>query len=928
MGIVYEAHDPELERTVAIKLVRPAAAADDDDDAPARLLREAQAMALLQHPNVVPVYDAGRSGGHVYLVMERLTGDSLRRWLERQRPWQEIVAVFAAAGRGLAAAHAAGIVHRDFKPANVVVGEDGGVFVLDFGLAHAASRDSPSRSRSRDPPTTFRARGVDAEDSTGTDRLSARLTRVGLVMGTPRFMAPEQHEDGDVDPRTDQYSLCVALYQALFGVAPYTGGSTAELLQAKLAERRQAPVRGSDVPRSLRRAIERGLAADPGARHPSMARLLDALEPRASRWRAMAIGGGALALAAAAVIVEPVEPDPDACTDVPTVEQLWSGARRDEAERAIAGAQRGYAADTWTRVDAAMGQWARSWVAAQTEACADASEGADVVRWCLADRRGAFGEAAAVLAEVDADALGRVVRVVTSLPAPAGCETASDEASWATLPADPELRSAIGRARARLARASALEKMGRWDDSILVGREALAAAQATGFAPAIAEVEYQLGMSLCFGQQCEEGERLLVEAVHKAEAVGHASVVVSAASGLTFITGSMDNRYDEAIRWARLGQAHLERVADDGNREANLLDALGAVYSSRGEPAQAEPLHRQAIALHVSAHEEQSDETDEADEDRRERSIGLATSRNNLGIALYSLGRFEEAIEQYEQVVKLREVALGEHHPDVGAAYNNLANALMQIRRLDEARDEHVRSMAIWEAGLGRKHPFIGASLNNLGNVEYNLGDFEAAEARYREALALRLEVLPPDHVDLAATRLNLGAVLTERKAYVEAQAIIMQANEVFETVLGEDHPYAVSSRGSLAELRRLQGDLDGAIAQQRAVVQTQQRVLPADHPELGAAYVSLGNMLDEAGDADGARQELERAVAVYEKGSPDPLELARARFELAKLEVSVDPGRARARADAAAATMADHEEAADERADVEAWLAAQLDRR
>ena len=637
----------------------------------------------------------------------------------------------------------------------------------------------------------------------------------------------------------------------------------------------------------------------------------------------MAIGGGALALAVAAMMVEPVDPGPDGCTGAPTVESLWSETRRQQAEQAIVGAQRGYAADTWTRVDAAMERWARSWVAAQTDACTDASEQADVVRWCLADRRGAFDEAASVLAEVDADSLGRVARVVAALPDPDGCATASEEASWASLPADRELRGAIGRARARLARASALEKMGRWEDSIVTGREALAAAEATGFAPAIAEVKYQLGMSLCFGQRCEEGERVLVEAVHEAEAVGHASVVVSAASGLTFITGSMDNRYDEAIRWARLGQAHLERVADDGARESGLLDALGAVYTSRGEPGQAEPLHRQAIALNASGIEGEVD-----DGTRRERSIAIATSRNNLGIALYSLGRFEEAIEQYERVVELREVALGEHHPDVGAAYNNLANALMQIRRLDEARDEHARSMAIWKAGLGPEHPFIGASLNNLGNVEFNLGDFEAAEVRYREALALRLDVLPPDHVDLAVTRLNLGAVLTEREAYAEAQAFIVQANDVFERVLGEDHPYSVSSRGSLAELQRLQGDLAGAIEQQRAVVQTQQRVLTDDHPELGAAYDSLANMLQQAGDAQGARRELERAVAVYEKGSPDPLDLARARFALAKLEVAVDPTRARARAHAAAATMAEHDEAADEHADVEAWLATQLDRR
>jgi len=269
MGIVYRAEDRELARHVAVKVLhRPDAALTE------RLVREARAMAQVNHPNVVGVYDVGVTGGTTYIAMELVSGTSLRGWQQAGRTLPETIEAYVAAGRGLAAAHAAGIVHRDFKPDNVLVGDDGRVRVTDFGLAAARPGDA------RAQPT------ADLE-----------LTRTGTVLGTPAYMAPEQFTGGNVDARTDQFSFCVALYEALYGQRPFDGASF-ETLGDNVCEGRVRPApAGSAVSRELRAIVLRGLAVRPGDRHPTMAHLLDELaRDRARPWRRTAFAAAALAV--------------------------------------------------------------------------------------------------------------------------------------------------------------------------------------------------------------------------------------------------------------------------------------------------------------------------------------------------------------------------------------------------------------------------------------------------------------------------------------------------------------------------------------------------------------------------------------------------------------------------------------------------------
>ena len=261
MGVVYAAHDPQLDRPVAIKLVL---VDEVGVHARARLLREAQAMAKVAHPNVVPIYEVGELGDELFVAMELVTGETLTSWQRRAaRPWREALPMYVAAGRGLAAAHACGIVHRDFKPDNVLVGADGRPRVLDFGLARSVTA----------PPEEPPAAGAAGAPSA----LDVQLTVAGSLMGTPPFMSPEQFRGEVVGPASDQFSFAIAVYRALFGVAPFAGETMAELRASVCGAKLRPPVAG-DVPPGVVAAVLRALAPAPADRFPSMDELLDALE--------------------------------------------------------------------------------------------------------------------------------------------------------------------------------------------------------------------------------------------------------------------------------------------------------------------------------------------------------------------------------------------------------------------------------------------------------------------------------------------------------------------------------------------------------------------------------------------------------------------------------------------------------------------------
>ena len=322
MGVVYAGYDEELDRRVAIKVVREDLVASQGRS---RILREAQAMAKVSHPNVVQVFEVGEFAGQVFVAMEFIKGHTLADWLTTQeRGWEDTLEMYLQAGRGLAAAHHQGLVHRDFKPDNVLVGDDGRARVLDFGLARAEGSLAPDNDSAlvrAHPPASV---------------LTTNLTMAGTIMGTPAFMSPEQHLGESADARSDQFSFCVALYGALYGYPPFAGDSLVELSESVIDGKLRPPPADTSVPAWVFAGLRTGLATAPADRHPSMDTLLAALTPdqvtltrRRWQWPAALVGVSILAVLVTLMVVRQGDPTG---ADLEAIDRLTLAAR-DAAAR-------------------------------------------------------------------------------------------------------------------------------------------------------------------------------------------------------------------------------------------------------------------------------------------------------------------------------------------------------------------------------------------------------------------------------------------------------------------------------------------------------------------------------------------------------------------------------------------------------------------
>ena len=357
MGVVYMAHDPELDRMVALKLISSTGDEDRLQHRQDLLAREAQALARLAHPNIVAIHDVGMHAGQVFVAMEFVAGLSMREWWRERRPdWQAVLAAMVQAGRGIVAAHAAGLVHRDIKPDNLLVGDDGRVRVADFGIARV---DASAVESSVSEASTL---------SSG----HREFATIGAVAGTPMYMAPEQHERGDIGPHSDQFSFCVTLWEGLFGQRPFHG-ETADLPGLIRRGALMLPAQRPDLPRWLERAVRRGLAGEPADRWPSMQALLDALaldvRRNRRRWRAafaalaavgcvaLVLGGRALQASWARLAAEQAAAERLQGLRATVAERLATGQRKEAEEAVRAFVQEPALRDTRAGLDAWL-MWA------------------------------------------------------------------------------------------------------------------------------------------------------------------------------------------------------------------------------------------------------------------------------------------------------------------------------------------------------------------------------------------------------------------------------------------------------------------------------------------------------------------------------------------------------------------------------------------
>jgi tetratricopeptide (TPR) repeat protein len=702
MGVVWAAFDPELERKVAVKLLPPDRAGSH---ATQRLLREAKALARLSHPQVVAIHDAGVHQGRVWIAMEYVEGHTLDAWLELEtRSWRAILAVVLLAGRGLAAAHEKGLVHRDFKPSNVMIDADGRVRVMDFGLARAADREEDEEH--------------------------------GRMQGTPAYMAPEQFRAGSTDARTDQFAFCVASWEALHGERPFRGPTLFQLSEAVTQGRIEPPPSKSAVPQWLRRALERGLAVDPEQRWPSMDALLDRLERDPSRTRWLGVGATGLALALVAGVSwqritdaherEAAEQACVAAGQAIFVED-WTADRQTAIETAFAQVELGYAADSFARTQTELDRYAQHWADMQTRACREgASEHSAQRQACFHERRMLFRSLVELLAEANAPMVTRAIESVSQLPA---LELCADDRWLASQPPPPDLLAAdpeLERLRGRQAKALAHSWTGAYEQAAAEFHAIIAELEAhepSVTAPTIYAQLFLAETLVKLGRH-DEARSALEQAFATALEHGRDELALEAAALLAGLTGSRMAKVEVGLAWIAVAEALLQRSGREGTLdEAEVRNERGTVLMRAAEFERARVDFERALALREAA--------------LGRDHLSMVAVLNNLAGVHMQQGQPGKARPFAERTLTIQEAAFGPEHVQLAMTLNNLAALYTAEGQLDQAFAALERALSLSERGLGPEHPdTLGATIN-LGLLEVQRGQLDHAEALSERALAL-----------------------------------------------------------------------------------------------------------------------------------------------------------------------------------------------
>jgi tetratricopeptide (TPR) repeat protein len=890
MGVVYAAYDRSLDRRVALKFLR-AASGDRDGVRERRILREAQAMARLSHPNVAVVYEVGSFDGRVYLAMEFVDGVDLRAWLAAgPRSFAQILDIFRAAGRGLAAAHAAGIIHRDFKPENVLVDRAGRARVTDFGLSRASHEcgEEPDDSSAGMPSSP--------------SHLSTPLTRTGGVLGTPSYMPPEQHLGQPVDPRGDQFSFCVALHEAVYGEHPF--GPLPERAANAIAGRVAPAPEHSPVPRWCRQAILRGLSPAPADRAASMDALLAALSPLpAGRRRPLALAA-ALVVALTGAGAYALWSDRAAATaprcdhGARALAGIWDAARQSDLRAAFQRTGARGADVTWKSFAAIVDQRARAWAGMHDQACAathiDGSQSAavlDLRMECLERRRQEMRSLVEVYdAPLDQNTLDRAVTAADSLSSVAGCADITNLRAVVPLPDDPAVRTKVRSLRQRLSLSHALEEAGRYEQ----GREYMVSlkreADAIGYAPLIAEAGHALATHLSLGGKVDEAEQALFDAA--SHAVKGRDWRLNAEILVTLVgVYDMADRLREGQVAARVADLAIEQAAGDDALRARLaenrayLDGAADILATVRESQTALRLWERS---------------------RGARSPRYAAALSKVGGVLLEMGRAREGMEHLERAMQLQESMLRPGHPAIASTMDAVGVAYQLLGRLERGRALLQSAPEIRRRELGPEHPEIAQSLRHLAQAETSLGNprrglelvesardrpdqqgysanallynvaYTQARAGRRDDAERNLQELirrnPPGAtlhaVAVGYSLTELGRLHNRRRLHVRARRECRRGLDLLSSHYGPDSPRLLDSRECLAEALLATGEPAAA----RTLLEP---ILAIDGlEEIGPQWTA------------GARFQLARALWATPDDRPKALELARATLnELAAAE-------------------------------------------
>ncbi len=880
MGTVYAAYDPELDRKLAIKILK---AGRNKPQARERLRREAQALARLSHANVVAVHDVGSHGDQVFVAMEFIAGRTLGRLLEAEalEP-AAIIRLFRGAGEGLAAAHRAGLVHRDFKPDNVMVDGEGRARVVDFGLAHAAQEAA-------------RSPAVDASLSTSA---LERLTVTGALMGTPAYMAPEQFRGTETDARTDIFAFCVALYEALYGERPFAGETIATLAVSIFDGHIRESPRSTKVSSGLRRVLLRGLATDPGERYASMEELLAevdrALAASRRRRRRLAAAGLALAGGAAAAVFALKDPAATCRRGSAAVLSVWDEDARRGGARAFSASELDYASDAWARAESGIDAWVDAWTRARDSACVDALVEQKHSSLLLDRRLACFDRQLSALAGVvelagegRSSVVARIGDVVVGLPPATECspDELLEDRDHPDPPPD-EQAGEVAELQRRLIAADTRVQATYADEDLARVDALLEQARALEYRPLVAEAAHRAAANHYRLGRFDAAEERYLEALHAAESSGDVRRLASILPSWAELLVRHHSAFREGEHVCSRTDALLERIGGSEPIRFTLLTARALVATERDTQRAIRELQ---AALELG-------ERIFGPEDPR-----LANIHNNLSALLIPY-ELDVASAHVERAREIWERALGAGHPKLAYAYRNLG-------RVEREREDYAAAVPYLREALARfealdpEHPAIGAALHSLAQTLEYRGDPDAALVEYKRSLEHVERNLGPQHVSTLTARYTLGGAYRRVGQLDAALREVERAATSFRKRSGLDNPMTVimyvqwlrilTERGELAAARELRDELEPLL--------TSSSLEAVDILAVASLALVLAELAVAEGRPEAAQELVERALELSDD-SPHDYGRADARFTLARVLVARGGDRARAREQAAAA--------------------------
>jgi len=872
MGVVYAAYDPKLDRKVAIKMLHEGISSSHR----ARLEREARAMAKLTHPNVVSVHEVGEFENRLFVAMEFVDGKTLRDWLTQDTPdKKQIMSVMIDAGRGLAAAHAADMVHRDFKPDNVLVGKDGRTRVSDFGLVTPVGSD-----------TIDEAPGAVSAPAVGSPSVSA-LTQVGTIMGTPLYMAPEQHRGDSADHRADQFSFCVTLWEALYEHTPYSAKSYEALVENVTAGRILAPSSANKGPGWIRGILTKGLSVKPGERYESVDELLRALasDPWLVRKR-FALGAAGLAItgAAAAVLVfQGGNNDAGAVCQGANAQiaNVWTAERRTQISNAFGTSEVPGAADSWAESEKSLDEYGQEWVKLRTQSCEathvhkEQDEKLFAYSMSCFDRRllGFRSVIQLFATSPNEPVIANARKTVGDLADLSACLSRSELEMEPELPEDPAVQAEI---LALLEDYEALKRhdlRGEYKIALELTMPLIARAVAIDY-PAL-EAEFLISkasLQQTLGE-FDNAEKTFREAASAAARANNDRMVASVWIRVLDLL-VQKGRLDEALNIETVALTSAARVPNELALQARLQNTLGGIYVAKARYEDAYVAYDKALGFLRATGDE--------------KNPALAPAISNLGLAHWYRGDIKSAKESFEEALAIMLRDLGPDHSQVAYARKNIADLAIQLGNDDEALVHYKEVLRIWSASLGPEHPNLGYAYEQLARLSERSGDSETAIAYVEKTLKVRLDALGPEHPLIVQSHsVAIEVFLTEGspESIERAEASIERALEIIGT-LGEagttQKIYVLDSKAKLAESREQWKE---ALAGREDVLALRRATLGDTHNDTAYSYAQVAANAKRLGDFGKAESMLVAAQAIYDElpnfGDRDAVGMRRSRAHL-----------------------------------------------